>query len=127
MHLVQTMTRKDAFFTMLRSETLRVFASIIFALLATLVEFIPWVAVYFAIETIMKQGSVVVHSAVIAAALLVRYLFYIAAAWQAHLVAYHVIQKVRQHMVQVLSSMPLEQLQRYKRADLEKRISNDCQ
>lgn len=127
MHLVQTMTRKDAFFTMLRSETPRVYASIVFALLATLVEFIPWIAVYLAIETIMNQGSVVVHSVVIAAALLVRYVFYIAAVWQAHLVAYHVIQKVRQHMVKVLSTMPLEQLQRYKRADLEKRISSDCQ
>ncbi|WP_342668973.1 ABC transporter transmembrane domain-containing protein [Vibrio sonorensis] len=49
------------------------------------------------------------------------------AVWQAHLVAYHVIQKVRQFIVNALARMPSEKLHRFHRADLEKRVSDDCQ
>ena len=127
MRLTHTMSRKQTFLTILRNEPTRVMISISCVILASIVELIPWLAIYLSAQAIVNQQPIIMHSMVILVAIIVRYTLYSTAVWQAHLVAYHVIAKIRQHIISALAYMPVEKLKDFRQADLEKRISDDCQ
>ncbi|WED23349.1 ABC transporter ATP-binding protein/permease [Vibrio sp. JC009] len=127
MYLSQTMGTKSALMEMLKSEQSRMWATIGCAILSSLIELIPWVCFFQAANVLLKGDHPEIYLIAMATAIVLRYVFYTLSVWQAHLVAYHVIQRVRQYIVKALASMPNERLQKFHRGDLEKRISDDCQ
>ncbi|QUJ70158.1 ABC transporter ATP-binding protein (plasmid) [Photobacterium sp. GJ3] len=127
MQLTDHLTPGQALRAMLNSEKVRVITSISFAFITTLIEFIPWLMLYLAAQALFSQQSATPYLVIAGAAFVIRHLCYGIAVWQAHLAAYHMIQKVRQHLVHSLATMPSEKLRRYHRADLEKRLTDDCQ
>ncbi len=127
MLLSKNMNRSTAFKVMLSSEKYRILTSISCAVLCSFVEVIPWLYLYFSLNAIYAGNSVHTYLAIMAIALIVRYALYALAVWYAHLAAYHIIQKVRQHLVEALAHMKIDKLRRLKRGDIERRIADDCQ
>ncbi|WP_432454242.1 ABC transporter ATP-binding protein [Agarivorans sp. QJM3NY_29] len=123
----QSMSRKQAFLSILKETHLRVITSIVCAVLASIIELIPWLCVYLGAQSMLAQQPIGDYVLLLSGALIIRYLLHSCALWQAHLVAYHVISKLRQHIILSLAEMPVERLKTWHRADLEKRISEDCQ
>ncbi len=121
------MNSLSAFKAMLSSEKYRVWVSLSSAVLCSLVEVIPWLCLYFSLNAIYAGSSAYTYLVVMAITLILRYLFYTLAVWYAHLAGYHIIQKVRQHLVKALAEMKIDRLRRLKRGDIERRISDDCQ
>lgn len=127
MLLTKDMNRLAAFKVMLSSEKRRVWVSICSAVLCSFVEIIPWLCLYFSLNAIYEGSSPYMYLVTMAIALIVRYALYTVAIWYAHLAAYHIIQKVRQHLVMALAHMKIDKLRGLKRGDIEKRITDDCQ
>ncbi|WP_087023129.1 ATP-binding cassette domain-containing protein [Thaumasiovibrio subtropicus] len=127
MYLTQHQNRFQALKQMLDSERQRLFLSLSSALLCTLIEIVPWISLYVGLIAVTQGESALSAFLCMAIAIVVRYGLYMVAVWQAHLVAYHVIQKVRQHMINALALLSSEQFQTYHRGDVEKRITDDTQ
>ncbi|WP_394252608.1 ATP-binding cassette domain-containing protein [Vibrio profundi] len=127
MLLSKEMNRGTAFKAMLQSEQRQVAFSLASAVAASLVEVVPWFCLFLSLDAIASGESPASYLIVFVVALLVRYGLYVFAVWQAHLAAYHIIQKTRQHIVRALAEMNIEQLRSQKRGDIEKRLSDDCQ
>lgn len=127
MLLSKEMNRGAAFKAMLQSEQRQVAFSLASAVAASLVEVVPWFCLLLSLDAIASGESPASYLIVFFVALLVRYGLYVFAVWQAHLAAYHIIQKTRQHIVRALAEMNIEQLRSQKRGDIEKRLSDDCQ
>ncbi|ENM3951051.1 ATP-binding cassette domain-containing protein [Vibrio cholerae] len=127
MLLSKEMNRGAAFKAMLQSEQRQVAFSLASAVAASLVEVVPWFCLLLSLDAIASGESPASYLIVFVVALLVRYGLYVFAVWQAHLAAYHIIQKTRQHIVRALAEMNIEQLRSQKRGDIEKRLSDDCQ
>ncbi|QDO84843.1 ABC transporter ATP-binding protein [Shewanella psychropiezotolerans] len=127
MLLSNDMSRMTAFKAMLSCEQRRVRISIGCAVLCSMVEMVPWLCLYFFVQAIYDQQSPYEYLVVMVGALMARYALYTLAVWYAHLAAYHIIQKIRQHMVLALANMKIDKLRSLKRGDIEKRISDDCQ
>ncbi|UXI03605.1 ATP-binding cassette domain-containing protein [Photobacterium sp. TY1-4] len=127
MLLSKDMSRTGAFRTMLQSERRQVALSLGCAVACSLVEVVPWLCLFFSLETVASGESPIPYLIVFVVALLGRYGLYAFAVWLAHLAAYQIIQKTRQHIVRALASMKIEQLRSMKRGDIEKRLSDDCQ
>lgn len=127
MLLSKEMNRGAAFKAMLQSEQRQVAFSLASAVAASLVEVVPWFCLLLSLDAIASGESLASYLIVFVVALLVRYGLYVFAIWQAHLAAYHIIQKTRQHIVRALAEMHIEQLRSQKRGDIEKRLSDDCQ
>ncbi|WP_217557591.1 ATP-binding cassette domain-containing protein [Vibrio metschnikovii] len=127
MLLSKEMNRGAAFKAMLQSEQRQVAFSLASAVAASLVEVVPWFCLLLSLDAIASGESPASYLIVFVVALLVRYGLYVFAVWQAHLAAYHIIQKTRQHIVRALAEMNIEQLRSQKRGDIEKCLSDDCQ
>ncbi|MFW7524926.1 ABC transporter ATP-binding protein [Vibrio ostreicida] len=127
MLLSSNMSRMAALKAMLLSERRRVGFSMISAVLCSVMELLPWLFLYFAAHTIYVGQSPTQYLLLMAITLVARYALYALAVWSAHLAAYHIIQKTRQHMVLALAKMNIDTLRCLKRGDIEKRVSDDCQ
>lgn len=127
MLLSKDMRRGEALKAMLQSERRQVALSLGSAVMCSLVEVVPWVCLLLSLEAMASGESPILYLLVFVIALLGRYGLYAFAVWLAHLAAYQIIQKTRQHIVRALASMKIEQLRSQKRGDIEKRLSDDCQ
>ena len=127
MLLSKEMSRGVAFKSMLQSERRQVALSLAGAVLASLVEVIPWLCLLFSLQALALKEPLSSYLIVFVVALSIRYGLYVFSVWQAHLAAYHIIQKTRQHIIRALAEMNIEQLRSQKRGDIEKRLSDDCQ
>ncbi|WP_260261430.1 ABC transporter ATP-binding protein [Vibrio intestinalis] len=127
MYLSQSMTKAQAFSAMLRSEPRRVVLSIFAAVVTSIIELALWIAIFLTANTLASGQINYGYVALVALFTVLRYGCYMLAVWQAHLVAYHIIQKVRQHIIWALAKMPSQKLHLFHRSDLEKRINDDCQ
>ena len=127
MLLSKEMSRGVAFKSMLQSERRQVALSLAGAVLASLVEVIPWLCLLFSLQALALKEPLSSYLIVFVVALSIRYGLYVFSVWQAHLAAYHIIQKTRQHIIRALAEMNIEQLRIQKRGDIEKRLSDDCQ
>ncbi|MDA0148244.1 ABC transporter ATP-binding protein [Vibrio sp. LaRot3] len=127
MHLHHSMTKAQAFSAMLRSEPRRLALSVSAAVITSVVEFALWLSIFLTAQAVLNQQPIYGLISLVALFIILRYSFYLMAVWQAHLVAYHIMQRVRQHIVWALARMPAQQLHKFHRADLEKRINADCQ
>ncbi|NRF13328.1 ATP-binding cassette domain-containing protein [Vibrio coralliilyticus] len=127
MLLSKDMSRGEALKAMLQSERRQIAFSLGSAVMCSLVEVVPWVCLFLSLEAMASGESPILYLLVFVVALLWRYGLYAFAVWLAHLAAYQIIQKTRQHIVRALASMKIEQLRSQKRGDIEKRLSDDCQ
>ncbi|MGO1749304.1 MAG: ATP-binding cassette domain-containing protein [Marinobacter sp.] len=127
MNLTPDMTSIQALTSILRGEPRRLPAALILALLASLAEMVPWVALWLAARAVMVGDPVVGHSLMAGGAIVLRYLLFTAGVWQAHLAAYGAIQRVRAYLVATLARMPVSRLRAFHRGDLEKRVITDSQ
>lgn len=127
MLLSDNMSRMAALKSMLLSERNRVALSVISAILCSVFELIFWVYLYLVVSAIYHGQTVAVYLLLMCMAVIMRYALYGLAVWQAHLAAYHIIQKVRQHLVLALAKMRIDKLRSLSRGDIEKRITDECQ
>ncbi|EJL6490871.1 ABC transporter ATP-binding protein [Vibrio cholerae] len=127
MLLSDNMSRMAALKSMLLSERNRVVLSVISAILCSVFELIFWVYLYLVVSAIYHGQTVAVYLLLMCMAVIMRYALYGLAVWQAHLAAYHIIQKVRQHLVLALAKMRIDKLRSLSRGDIEKRITDECQ
>ena len=127
MLLSKGMGRSEALKAMLYSERRQVTLSLGSAVMCSLIEVVPWLCLLLSLEAMASGESPIEYLLVFVIALFARYGLYAFAVWAAHLAAYQIIQKTRQHIVRALASMKIEQLRSLKRGDIEKRLSDDCQ
>ncbi|MDA0119667.1 ATP-binding cassette domain-containing protein [Vibrio sp. T11.5] len=127
MLLSKGMGRSEALKAMLYSERRQVTLSLGSAVMCSLIEVVPWLCLLLSLEAMASGESPIGYLLVFVSALFARYGLYAFAVWLAHLAAYQIIQKTRQHIVRALASMKIEQLRSLKRGDIEKRLSDDCQ
>lgn len=127
MLLSHHMSRMTALKSLLFSERNRVTLSITSAILCSVFELISWIFLYLAVTAIYHNESVTAYFLMMCLTVMGRYAFYALAVWQAHLAAYHIIQKVRQHLVRALAKMRMDKLRSLSRGDIEKRITDECQ
>ncbi|MBU2898690.1 ATP-binding cassette domain-containing protein [Vibrio hepatarius] len=127
MLLSKDMSRGEALIAMLKSERRNVIFSIGSAVLCSLVEVLPWLCLLFSLEALVSEESPILYLSIFAIALFGRYGLYAFAIWMAHIAAYQIIQKARQHIVRALASMDIEYVRSQQRGDIEKRLSDDCQ
>lgn len=127
MLLSKDMSRGEALQAMMQSERRQVALSLGCAVMCSLLEVGPWICLFFSLEAMASGESPILYLLVFVIALLGRYGLYAFAVWLAHLAAYQIIQKTRQHIVRALASMKIEQLRSQQRGDIEKRLSDDCQ
>ncbi|ASU23781.1 ABC transporter permease [Vibrio qinghaiensis] len=127
MLLSHHMSRMTALKSLLFSERNRVTLSITSAILCSVFELISWIFLYLAVTAIYHNESATAYFLMMCLTVMGRYAFYALAVWQAHLAAYHIIQKVRQHLVRALAKMRMDKLRSLSRGDIEKRITDECQ
>lgn len=127
MNLTHDMSSSQALVMILRGEPRRLPVALALALLASLVELVPWVALWLAARAVMIGEPVLGYGLVAGGAIVLRYLLFTAGVWQAHLAAYGIIQRVRASLVTSLARMPVSRLRDFHRGDLEKRVITDTQ
>ena len=127
MNLINSMSPLQVLLTVVTAEKQRMLIAIICAVFCALLELSLWMFLFYFLQSLSSEAHQPIYIAAMIAAIVLRYGFYTASVWQSHLAAYHIIQKVRQHIVRALATMQNEELKQFHRGDLEKRVNDDCQ
>ncbi|WP_145539589.1 ABC transporter ATP-binding protein [Yersinia kristensenii] len=127
--LHENLTLPRAFFALLGSEKPRLIICVIGAIIGVLLETAPWLILWQAIYAAQAgdSGQLLPLAAGLLLALIARYALYNLAGWQAHIAAYRIIEHLREHLVDALSTLPLAKLNRFHRGDLEKRVLRESE
>ncbi len=116
-----------ALYILAATEKKRLSMAICLALIGAMLEVLPWYLLYLGVAQLANYDAqgLMLTALWLALAILGHYLATGMALWQSHLAAYHIMQRLRQHIVSALANMRLRDSAKLHRADLEKRIIQD--